>query len=253
LRIIKVHVRFFRSFNFDSDRKADENADRPDWEKIDGIWYPFVRVPLDPSVTAVVGANESGKTHLIDAIEHALKGEGIDRGDFCRYSDLYEVERGSRREPDFGLSLRLETEEDLKSLPKMTPEPSFASEIVLVRLGDGRNLLIQPDGAEKKLTDAALAKIETRLPRPLRLKTNIPLPDRIEISSLLERKLSPFDNRSRRFRAWDALRKLRRDDEEIDAKVTTEIVSLLRDDDAPEGTEMACADRNRLHLRDDFS
>jgi len=52
----------------------------------DGQWWPFISVPLDRVMTAIVGANESGKSHLIHAIVCALTGEGIDRRDFCRYS-----------------------------------------------------------------------------------------------------------------------------------------------------------------------
>jgi AAA15 family ATPase/GTPase len=150
VRITKVHVRFFRSFNFDSDRKSDRRADRPAWEMVDGIWYPFVRVPLDKNVTAVVGANESGKTHLIDAIDRALTGKRIDRGDFCRYSDLYEVEKGSRRNPDFGLSLRLESEDDLKALPKLSTKIEVGAEVTLLRLGDGRISWSTPTRVKKK-------------------------------------------------------------------------------------------------------
>jgi hypothetical protein len=238
MRITKVHVRFFRSFNYDSDRKADDNAERHSWEMVDDVWYPFVRVPLDANVTAVVGANESGKTHLIDAIVCALTGDGIDRGDFCRYSDLYEVERGTRRNPDFGVTLRAEAADDLKALPKLMPAPSIGDEVTLLRLGDGRNLLIARDGSEKKLTDSALDKIEARCPRPLRLKTNIPLPDRIELSSLLGRDLAPFDNRKRRFRALDALRKIGGGDEEIEPAISGELAGLLRTSD-PEDSQAA--------------
>jgi energy-coupling factor transporter ATP-binding protein EcfA2 len=203
---------------------------------VDGVWYPFVRVPLGRSVTAVVGANESGKTHLIDAIDRALTGEGIDRGDFCRYSDLYEVERGTRRNPDFGVSLRLESDEDRKALPKMTPVLELGDEVTLLRLGDERNLLIAGDGAEKKLSETALAKLESRLPKPLRLKTNIPLPDGISLSSLLGRDLAPFDNRKRRFRVLDSLRGLSGADEGIVSTISDELANLLKASD-PEDSE----------------
>ena len=238
MRATKVYVRFFRSFNYDSDRKADESADRHPWEMVDGIWYPFVRVPLDVSVTAVVGANESGKTHLIDAIDRALTGERIERGDFCRYSDLYEVEKGTRRHPDFGVSLRLESDEDLKVLPKLTSEPAVGEEVILMRLGDGENLLVGSDGGEKKLASTALGKLASRLPKPLRLKTNIPLPDGISLSSLLGRELAPFDNRRRRFSALDSLRGLTGSDEGIVSTISNELANLLNVAD-PEDSEAA--------------
>ena len=63
---------------------------------------------------------------------------------------------GTRRNPDFGVSLRLESDEDLKVLPKLTSEPAVGEEVTLMRLGDGENLLIARDGSEKKLTSTAL-------------------------------------------------------------------------------------------------
>src|SRR5262249_9688563 len=54
--------------------------------------YPFVRVKLRPGVTTVVGANESGKSQVLRAIEAALTGKGYERSDFCRYSRFFGVD-----------------------------------------------------------------------------------------------------------------------------------------------------------------
>ncbi|MFI8351430.1 AAA family ATPase [Streptomyces sp. NPDC085596] len=70
----------------------------------DGMKYPFVKVPLEESVTTVVGANESGKSQLLAAIQRALTGRDIQRGDFCRYSQFFAVNK-SMAYPDFGLQL----------------------------------------------------------------------------------------------------------------------------------------------------
>jgi hypothetical protein len=80
LRLTTLYLRFYKSFNYDYERKAHPDAQPLDWEKLDDRWFPFVRVRIDPVVTAVVGANESGKSHLIKGIKH----EGIKRSDFCR-------------------------------------------------------------------------------------------------------------------------------------------------------------------------
>ncbi len=70
-----VYLRFFRSFN---------------------LPYPFVKVPLEDSVPTIVGANESGKSQLLSAIKHALSGKGIERGDFCRYSQFFATFRETK-------------------------------------------------------------------------------------------------------------------------------------------------------------
>src|SRR4051812_17495055 len=112
MHLSAVLVRFYRSFNFDYERKARSPDPGPEWEHVDRAWYPFIRVDLEADVTAVVGANESGKSQLIDVVDKALTGNDIERSDFCRYSPLYSVERGQVRRPDVGFELRLDTTAD---------------------------------------------------------------------------------------------------------------------------------------------
>jgi len=66
-----VYIRFYRSFNYDYLRKhhLDAQSKAKPWENVDGAFYPYVRIPIDSHVTTVVGANESGKSHLLSAIE----------------------------------------------------------------------------------------------------------------------------------------------------------------------------------------
>ena len=98
-----VYIRFYKSFNFDYLRKFDPNvSDHLPWENLDGTWYPYVRVPIDEKITTVVGENESGKTHLLTAIEKGIRAKDIEREDFCRYSQFFAVEQGKMKWPDFG-------------------------------------------------------------------------------------------------------------------------------------------------------
>ena len=55
--ISRVLVRFYKSFNFDYLRKHLAGAQPDPWEGVDGSWYPYVQVPVDPKVTTAVGAN----------------------------------------------------------------------------------------------------------------------------------------------------------------------------------------------------
>lgn len=97
-----VFIRFYRSFNYDYLRKTHVTAKRMPWEDIDGLWYPHVRVPIEHTITTLVGANESGKTHLLSAVHKGITGDGIERQDFCRYSRFFSVEKGKMRWPGFG-------------------------------------------------------------------------------------------------------------------------------------------------------
>jgi hypothetical protein len=105
--IATVYIRFFRSFNFDYLRKAHDRFVVDPWDELesDGLQYPFVKVPLEDGITTVVGANESGKSQLLWAMKHALTGQGIERGDFCRYSQFFAVNKAMAF-PDFGLEFK---------------------------------------------------------------------------------------------------------------------------------------------------
>ena len=82
MRLTKLYVRFYKSFNYDYERKFAQHSTPCEWEFIDGKWFPYVQIALEPSITTIVGANESGKSHLLDAVEKLITGKEIERGDF---------------------------------------------------------------------------------------------------------------------------------------------------------------------------
>ncbi|MCI0361756.1 MAG: AAA family ATPase [Planctomycetaceae bacterium] len=102
MKMKSVYIRFYKSFNFDYLRKNHPHAKPLPWEMIGSRWFPHVRIPLLDDVTTVVGANESGKSHLLSAIQKGLSGAAISLRDFCRYSQFFTVEQGQMRSPDFG-------------------------------------------------------------------------------------------------------------------------------------------------------
>ena len=111
-----AYVRFYRAFNFDYLRKTHPNA-RPDpWDRMpDGTFYPCVRLDIDPELTAVVGANESGKSQILEAIECCLSARPSTPADFCRYSDYFTVTEAMRT-PHFGLHFECLTPEQTGKL-----------------------------------------------------------------------------------------------------------------------------------------
>lgn len=69
----KVLIRFYKSFNYDYLRKSNPKVvDKHDWEFVDSAWYPFVEIPIESKTTTIVGENESGKSHLLSAIEKGI-------------------------------------------------------------------------------------------------------------------------------------------------------------------------------------
>ncbi len=82
-----LHVRFYKAFNYDYLRRNDDRVTPKPWEMTGDLWYPHVNVDIEEGITTVVGSNESGKSQMLAAIKCALTGTGIERGDFCRYSN----------------------------------------------------------------------------------------------------------------------------------------------------------------------
>ena len=112
MRLARLYIRFYKSFNYDYERKSSSSAEDNDWERVEDAWFPYVRIALEPSITTIVGANESGKTHLLNAIESLIHGTGVGPTDFCRYSHLFSVQQGQRRTPDFAGDFEVCTEHD---------------------------------------------------------------------------------------------------------------------------------------------
>lgn len=183
VRIRQVWVRFYKSFNFDYELKAMPGAKPVPWQQVEGVWMPHVRIPIEPDITAVVGANESGKTHLLDAIRIALTGDRLRQRDFCRSSTLFSVEHGSRRFPEVGLTLELDADEadsaDEQSIPRRKN-----GDLLLLRPEPDVVAVVNRDEERVTLTDDQAAVLQALLPHPHELNTEIALPDSVSIAKL---------------------------------------------------------------------
>ena len=235
MKIATLYVRFYRSFNFDLVRKARPNVERLSWEEIDGAWFPFIRVRIDPVVTAVVGANESGKSHLLGAIKAALTGEGFDERDFCRYSTLFSAEVGKRRVPDFGLDLEL----DADDLQALSDAGLGERTLTFLRLNGGVNQIVGADGEPKTLSDDQLEALQVRLPRPFELKTGVAIPKSISFEALTARDTTPLSDRRKRVAVLETLRGF--DDAEAIRTAADELAGLL----LPQGEDEAEIERRQ--------
>ncbi|GAB36531.1 MULTISPECIES: AAA family ATPase [Gordonia] len=204
--LTRVLVRFYRSFNYDQEAKAVRGAEY-DWEVIQGRgWFPFVEIDIDPEVTAIVGANESGKSHLIGATMRALSGADISSGDFCRYSQLYSVEVGEIRSPDFGAEFVLTAQDDVDALRAAGVKLALDDRVTLLRMGAGDNMLIQKGHPPAPLDASTLAGLQAVLPKPFQLETRARIPDVISFDALLDRKPGLLSRRRDRFKFDDNLR-----------------------------------------------
>lgn len=190
MRLKTVFVRFYKSFNYDYLRKFRKNPTEYPWEHIGEMWYPFVRVAIEPDVTTVVGANESGKTHLLSAIEKGITGAAIAREDFCRYSHLFSVERGQMKWPDFGFEWINVTEPEAAVIRELIGlgEKDEVSHFLCFRRDKNLLDVYIPKGAEfakYPLDQPATKKLEQILPTIYKIDPEVALPDTVPLRYLM--------------------------------------------------------------------
>jgi predicted ATP-dependent endonuclease of OLD family len=190
-----VYVRFFRSLNFDYLRKASTGYVSDPWDETpDGLDYPFVRVPLDARTTTVVGANESGKTQLLDAIKMCLTGEGIERRDFCRYSPFFS-DQADLTLPEFGLGLSVDTDAQREIIRGICglDQATEAEKAALFRMNGTPKLrmyLKEGDSWTMHHVQKPTGLVQLGLPSFFEIHADVPLPDSVPLEYLATGELS---------------------------------------------------------------
>jgi predicted ATP-dependent endonuclease of OLD family len=225
MRLKSVFVRFYKSFNYDYLRKIKaDQVDQKPWEFLRDQFYPYVEVPIDQKITTIVGANESGKSHLLTAIEkgltgiseHSKSGPEITRKDFCRYSHFFNSTVGEPQLPDFGFEW-VDIGNALEQVQKLCgiqPDRKFDRFFLFRR--DQRELTIfVPNVDGKGFDQFSISSLPDKLfPHIFRIDSNVALPDSIPIARLLEGRYSKGalwqpSGREMAFLAADAVPKLR--------------------------------------------
>lgn len=193
MRLHAVYARFYRSLNFDFIRASDERYKPDPWDTTPDGDYPFVRVRLRPDITTIVGANESGKTQVLSAIEAALTGEGYDRSDFCRYSRFFGTHK-SLIKPEFGITFDEVSASDIAVVGRAIGRNDLADidRVALFRMNQTPQLRIylrSGDSWDKPhhVKTPSMLK-EAGLPIPFRIDATVPLPDSVPLAYLVDRK-----------------------------------------------------------------
>ncbi|MEQ4306268.1 AAA family ATPase [Plantactinospora sp. B6F1] len=184
MRLTRVYVRFFKSFNFDYERRANEKARRATWEILPEGWYPHVRLDVDPQITAIVGANESGKSHLLDAIECVMGKREVTRSDFCRYSQLFSVETDEVRIPDVGAVFTVTRPAESEVLATLDVTRAVGETFLFMRPGEGHPFIVADEAIVELDEPTKVKALEVILPQVLRFSTSIAVPDSVPIASL---------------------------------------------------------------------
>lgn len=197
MHLKSVFIRFYKSFNYDHFTKLNGDSESAkDWEKMEGYWYPYVEIPIDEKVTTIVGANESGKSHLLTAIEKAISGkdykkEEIKREDFCRYSHFFNIKKGELKFPSFGTEwFRLSDQEKrtIRSICNISEEIEF-DRFFLFRVNQEQltvYLSVKNDYQTYKVPLETVNYFPTLLPHIFRIDANIALPETVPIRRLIK-------------------------------------------------------------------
>lgn len=182
-----LYVRFYKSFNYDYLRKSDLNASPHPWDILpDERFFPFVRVSLERDITTVVGSNEAGKSQLLSAIKCLLTGSGIRRRDFCRYSDLFAVNK-AMAVPEFGGRFSGLSDDQRAAISQLLDleEASDVDDFYLFRF-NGRNVIyVRIDGewADTEVDDDEVSTLG--LPTYFEIDADVPLPNSVPIDYLV--------------------------------------------------------------------
>ena len=148
-------------------------------------FYPYVRLQVDPEFTAVVGANESGKSQLLQAIECALGKTQPTPADFCRYSTYFTVSE-TMRIPHFGLHFEGLTSEEVDALSSIigSDEAVGMSSFRIFRTSTDKVVVYLDDQVREVLDPTAFDDI---LPKVFRIDPSRAIPNSVPISFLISR------------------------------------------------------------------
>lgn len=200
MRLTKLFIRFYKSFNYDYLKKSrlDPSQATP-WEIVDEDqekWYPYVEIPIDHKITTIVGANESGKSHLLSAIEKGISekditGEDITGEDFCRNSEFFTVTKGEFRFPDFGYEWKdlsdIEQDQVRKAANIPSEEQNF--DCFLIFRTNKTDLIIYLSNGEGnykqyRVNPEKINLFSKILPKPFRIDSKVALPDSVPIERI---------------------------------------------------------------------
>ncbi len=191
MRLKTVFTRFYKSFNDDFLRKNDARVKPKPWEIVGNAFYPYIEVPIDSKITTIVGANESGKSHLLSAIEKTISGEGIQRSDFCRYSPFFTVRQNELKYPDFGSEWSNLSDRDEKTLRTIAgiPENVSFDRFLMFRNNIHELTVYLPEKGDYrpyKIDGAKVDDLQSLLPFPLKIESDIALPTSVPIKKLAQ-------------------------------------------------------------------
>jgi hypothetical protein len=150
--------------------------------------YPYVTVHFDARITTVVGANESGKSHLLDVIKKAITGKDIEQRDVCRYSPAFGVAKGELTWPHVGVGWGEIIPDEAAPIAELlgVPDKRF-DRLAMFREQPDRLTVWRPEGSSlvaHELDPDTTLRLQALVPRPFEIDADVALPNSIPFSFL---------------------------------------------------------------------
>lgn len=188
MKLKTAYARFYKSFNFDHTRKLDVRVQKQPWEMFRDRFYPYVTVELDSRITTVVGANESGKSHLLGVIKKAITGQEIEQRDLCRYSPFFGVAKGQRCWPHVGVGWDGLSKEEAQGIAEVIEITDASFRRFLMFREEPATLTVWiPHGnnfEKHELSEEQTRQIEQLVPKPFEIDSEVALPNSVPFSFL---------------------------------------------------------------------
>jgi len=210
MKASKVLLRWYKSFNVNYTQYADYGVKTvarpwntlllPDATESD---LPFIEITLERDVTTVVGANESGKSHLLSAISKVVTGKGLEeidrkarsfsRTDLCHYSSIRS--KNADAWPNIGLEFSDLTADDATRLgaaiTNRSWQPKEGGRFTLILAPSSKNTedvaYLYPENSEPfiALDEKQLTQTRQCLPQIRFIQSKAELSDDIHIADVL--------------------------------------------------------------------
>jgi hypothetical protein len=203
MRVSRVFLRRYKSFNVSLGHYPDRRAgsvQRP-WNALgigkDGPEFGFIEIPIEQDVTTIVGANESGKSHLLSGLGKVLTGKGgpgdlipnYGRTDLCHFPGASSA--NSDVWPEIGLELTGLSDEAWRGLSEAVSSLSTGSKpsrVVLLLTSDGPEdaaLMFLDEARPTYLSSDQLDAVRKVMPRIRFIDSRLAINDHVDLGTLI--------------------------------------------------------------------
>lgn len=204
MKLQKVLLRWYKSFHLNYRQATDrgENEAYRPWNQLQPSYageseFPFIEIPIETDITTIVGGNESGKSHLLNAINKVIRGSGIQgngafaRTDLCHYAGVRKI--NVQAWPNIGLQFLVETSEQIAKLRKAVGSDAGTNTLekttfTIILAPDDESFGVayfEPNPDPIILDKAKVDAVRACLPRTQFINSSALLPSEIPLADLI--------------------------------------------------------------------